>query len=174
LAQFGDVGLNPVIDYDRLEEIERLADEAQIDIAVRRARRDAGAEPEMWKAPEREPAKAEAEPEPDLLTLAMAHTARSIEEFAGIMGEETARAGEKLGAKIEAKVMAEVRNSALAMANKLMMQREVREQGQRAAEENILRCRQELADLRDELRALKAGGGAPDARAWTNGTGARQ
>jgi hypothetical protein len=43
------------------------------------------------------------------------------------------------------------------MANRLMAQRETREQGQREAERDILACRREIADLREELRALKAG-----------------
>jgi hypothetical protein len=46
-----------VIDYDRLNEIERLADEAQVDLEVRRARRDAGLELATWRAPTK--------PEPD-------------------------------------------------------------------------------------------------------------
>jgi hypothetical protein len=58
-----------------------------------------------------------------------------------------------------AAVRSESKTSALQMANRLMAQRETREQGQREAERDILACRREIADLRDELRALKGGTG---------------
>jgi chromosome segregation ATPase len=63
-----------------------------------------------------------------------------------------------LRAEINA-VRSESKTSALQMANRLMAQRETREQGQREAERDILACRREIADLREELRALKGGTG---------------
>src|SRR5829696_9293670 len=70
----GDV----VIDYGDRFEIQRRAEEAlagaeevQADLAGRRARRERGEEPVMWKGPEREPVKAE-------LALTMADVQRAI------------------------------------------------------------------------------------------------
>jgi hypothetical protein len=164
-----------VVDYERLAEVQRIADEAQVDLEVRKARRLAGQEPAVWQAPGREPVKAAPSINVGKLKDAFhSYVEEQILRTVEMLGEEVARAGKQLRSEIEAKVMAEVRTSALAMANKLMMQREVREQGQREAERDILACRREIADLREELRALKAGGGAPGDRAWTNGTGARQ
>jgi hypothetical protein len=152
---------------DELADLKR-------DNAERKARRRAGQEPELWQPPEREVVKAPPMLNVGKLTDAIsAHVEQRILATVEMLGEETGTISKKLRAEIDA-VRSDYKSSAMRTANKLMEMREIREQGQREAERDILACRREIADLRDELRVLKAGGGTPGDRVWTNGTGARQ
>jgi hypothetical protein len=169
-----------VVSYDRFQLQRRAedADEVTSDLAERRARRLAGAEPEMWKAPEPEPVK-KATPAPNLLRLVEevnAHTERRLLETAEMIGAElgkndsvTRKSIEASATRVEDLLRAEMRQGFARNATELMRLRELREANQADLKLSLLDVRKELLEIREQIAELR-GGMKP--RAALNGGGA--
>jgi hypothetical protein len=180
LAQLGDLGLNPVIDYDRLNEIERLGAEATADLAERKARREAGLEPETWRAPpkpEPEEVRAPLTLNVGKLTDAIhTHVEQRILATVEMLGEETGKAEKALrkevtatATRVEELMRHEMRQGFARNATELMRLRELREANQADLKLSLLDVRKELLEIREQIAELR---GVRPRAAVKNGTGA--
>jgi hypothetical protein len=148
------------------EELQAETDELRADLEERKARRERGEEPAMWRAPTKPEPVVRAIPPTLNVSRLVDGIHQQIEQrllaTVEMLGEETGRAEKALrkevqatATRVEELMRNEMRQGFARNATELMRLRELREANQADLKLSLLDVRKELLEIREQIAELR-------------------